>query len=470
MEAPLVAFDDAGLLVRRGRGRRARLERIAWRDLTHVTALPRGLWVGWKRGLFTLQFSQLAPDEAAHFDPMRLASEIRRRWLTKVPGALDRMREIERVARRPPALRAVVAMLALTVVGYGFQWVDFLFLGFGSYDRELVELGEWWRLVTANLLHAMFPFHVLTTLFALPVLGLLVERPLGSTRTAVVMGAAGLAAMLASHAAGLERVVGGSGVVAGLAGAVLALELVIPDRLPASWRVPRRLFIGALVAQVALEVVLAVAGPWLARNYGWFLPQIASAAHAGGFACGFALAAVFAKPAIAGRPAGLFVRGGAAAIVLLVVASCAQLAPALLREPSWLSRHAERSLRAETTVALWANNIAWVMAVEEDQRGAALVTALGLAERAVAESERMEPSFLDTLAEIHFLSGDPDSAIEVIDEARALAPGVPYLEAQRARFTGERAADDRPEAPADDVWLEAIAEGQRVSELPDASR
>jgi hypothetical protein len=65
----------------------------------------------------------------------------------------------------------------------------------------------------------------------------------------------------------------------------------------------------------------------------------------------------------------------------------------------------------------------------------------------VALSRRSDPNILDTLAEIYFAQGRADEALDVIDEAIVLAPGEPYFEEQRRRFTGERAADDRPEAP-----------------------
>ena len=80
--------------------------------------------------------------------------------------------------------------------------------------------------------------------------------------------------------------------------------------------------------------------------------------------------------------------------------------------------------------------------------------------RAVDATQRQDPNLLDTLAEVYFqLERGPD-AVATIDEAIALAPGAPYFEQQRLRFLGERAADDRPEPPAELPPLEPGPEEQ----------
>ena len=69
-------------------------------------------------------------------------------------------------------------------------------------------------------------------------------------------------------------------------------------------------------------------------------------------------------------------------------------------------------------------------------------------ERAVERSERGNPDILDTLAEVRFAMGDILGALSAIDEAILIARDEPYFREQRKRFTGERAVDDRPDAPA----------------------
>ena len=93
------------------------------------------------------------------------------------------------------------------------------------------------------------------------------------------------------------------------------------------------------------------------------------------------------------------------------------------------------------------NNLAWQIVTARSPSEGALAAAADLAEMAVALTSHREPTILDTLAEVYFAQGRSEDAVSVIDEAIALAPGEPYYAEQRKRFTGERAADDRPEAP-----------------------
>ena len=78
--------------------------------------------------------------------------------------------------------------------------------------------------------------------------------------------------------------------------------------------------------------------------------------------------------------------------------------------------------------------------------------AAALAERAVAATDRRNPDLLDTLAEALFALGDIPGALIAIDEAIDLSGGERYFVEQRRRFIGERAADDRPEAPVGPRW------------------
>jgi membrane associated rhomboid family serine protease len=92
-------------------------------------------------------------------------------------------------------------------------------------------------------------------------LGFLVERPLGSARTACVMGISAVGAMVTAGLFGNSMVVGASGIVFGLAGSVLWLDYRHADSLPAWWRFPRRslwiilvvnIVIGAMIPFIAL--------------------------------------------------------------------------------------------------------------------------------------------------------------------------------------------------------------------------
>jgi hypothetical protein len=139
--------------------------------------------------------------------------------------------------------------------------------------------------------------------------------------------------------------------------------------------------------------------------------------------------------------------GVAVALTLAIAgASIASAARLILGGSAWES-HAERLLGLEGAPVLILNDAAWLIATDARSTHRALAEARELAQRAVTETGREDPNLLDTLAEVQFQSGDEEAAVETIDEAIALAPGVAYFEEQRRRFTGERDRDDRPAPP-----------------------
>jgi hypothetical protein len=219
--------------------------------------------------------------------------------------------------------------------------------------------------------------------------------------------------------------------VAGLAGAVLWLEFRRPEQLPAGWRVPRRLLVGALLFDAMLPLVM---------------PFIAGAAHLTGFAIGFAATAMAASPKLGRerlRPDTLL----AASLVLAVTfASVASAARFLVGSTAW-EGHAERLLQVKGSPALILNDAAWLIATADAPSRRALADALALAERAAVATQGLDPNILDTLAEAQWRNGDEGAALETIDAAIALAPNEPYFQEQRRRFTGERDAEDRPDPP-----------------------
>lgn len=329
------------------------------------------------------------------------------------------------------------------------------------FAGELVAQGEWWRIVTSQLLHqfglphpasvdggaiqllllglwrmfgaaaAVLPVHIALNAALAMLFGHLVEQLFGARRTLVILGAAGLMAAAASALAG-EDMVGGSGLVLGLAGAALALELSVPERLPAQWRLPRKLFILVLLAEALV---------------GFGVSFIAGAAHLGGLAGGYLAARVLLSGAIHGRPPSPALQATAGAVVVALVASLAAMTPLVLRQPKAMNAHADHLLAVERVGAGVLNNLAWRIATESTAMPDQGDRALALAERAVHQTARSNPDYLDTLAEVQFLIGDSESAIETIDEALEIAPWDDYFREQRNRFIGLREADDRPPSP-----------------------
>jgi tetratricopeptide (TPR) repeat protein len=234
-------------------------------------------------------------------------------------------------------------------------------------------------------------------------------------------------------------VVGASGIVMGFGGALIALELRRPDLLPALLRLPRGLLIGAALADFALLS---------------FVPNVAHAAHGGGLLAGGAAALALAPNDPGRLRPGPALRLACAASLLPVVAALGLFAHGLLDPASSVARRAEWLLDDRAAPPGLLNDEAWRIATADGASEDDLQLALRLARRAVGATARSEPILLDTLAEVYFQLGRGEEAVATIDRAIELAPGVAYYVEQRRRFTGERAADDRPappdEEPADD--------------------
>jgi membrane associated rhomboid family serine protease len=406
-----------------------------WSDLTHHAITSRGLRLGTRRSVYVFPRGAFVDPTAPDTLAGALVDEIGRQ-----PGGreqLDRIWRAEKLSARPHRVRVVPAFAALCVLLFALGALADQRLTFAGYmNGDLFRAGDWWRLVTANLLHGG-DLHLALNVLGLLLLGPQVERALGALRTGFVVGASALAGMAAVLFTAYDMVVGASGVVCGLLGALLWLELFCARDLPAGWRMPRALLLGA----IALYAVLSVVGV-----------GVAAASHFGGFAAGFAATALVAGSGLGrerARPWLLAADGG------LLFGAAASLAAALAlvaADGSVLARRAEKLLERETTGALALNNFAWLIATDPKATPKDVDLALRLAERAVSASERRDPNILDTLAEAQFQAGQAEEAVRTIEEAIALAPRQSYFREQRRRFLGERAADDRPESPP--AWIE----------------
>ncbi len=443
LEAPVLRFDlqpsgafaalerDGLRISLRKDGSRSRF--IPYAELTHCDGTSRGLWLATTKTVSLVRRLHFPSAQG----PEELVQAIRERILGGPGGEqqLQRMSQVGERGRRQTPRRVSVAVAGLCVAFVLLQfWLPLAFES-GSFVPALVREGDLWRIVTANFLHrlSLFPVHLLINVLCLLAFGVLVERPLGGVRTFVVMAAGAVGAMAGSYVVGYEEVVGASGLVAALAGAVLWLELREGKRMPAWWRLPRRLFVAVLVLQALADMVV---------------PQVAGAAHLGGFVAGY-LATGFVSPgALEGRPAGRPTRWAAAVLAVLGTIAFVELGQVLLREGAALEQHARRLLALEDVEPGLLNDLAWRIATEFEHTEAQLELAEQLAIAAVEHSGRSDPDVLDTLAEVRFTAGDRAGAIQAIDEAIVLTGGEVYFFEQRRRFSGERDADDRPAPPA----------------------
>jgi rhomboid protease GluP len=400
-----------------------------YEDVTHVVAGPGGLRLGTRGGSFVFRRGEFEAPGAHH----ELAAELEQR-IAALPGGpaqLARMARLDALAAKPGRTPVSAAVALLCVLVFGLQLASPLYETDGFFSALLVRLGEPWRLVTANFLHAS-PGHLLLNGLGLATLGAFVERSLGSRATGPVVACAGLGAMSASYAASYEHALGASGLVAGLAGALVWLELRAPEAVPVVWRLPRRLFIGVLLLEALLLSPFA---------------GIAHAAHLGGFAAG-ALAAAAVGPRLRDdrrpRPGLALLNGLAVAAALL--AGAAWVRSVKLPDPAAIARRGEVLLEQAEIPPDFLNNEAWRIAISGAAGPGALDTARRMAERAAEETEWSEPEIVDTLAEIHFLSGRADLARELAGVAISLAPGEPYYREQLRRFS-EEAGGPGPVAP-----------------------
>ena len=445
-----ILFEEDGFRLIEPRGlKRSPLH--PYESLTHICLAARALLIGTTRGLLTVRSSDFI-DRAR--GPAAARDRLIARLAAKQGGAeyLAAMARVEALTLQSRPLWSTWAIALLCLVGTVFQLRDSLIDQIGAFVPELFARGELWRGVTAHFLHALpsqpglvgtlipglrgLPIHLAINVGGLFVLGPLVERPLGSWRMAIVILIGGVGTIAGILVAGHQEVIGASGLVAALAGAILALELHFPASLPCDWRIPRRLFL------IAILVQFVVVDP-LFRNY------LAGGAHLGGFAGGYAAAWWLGAPHLDHLAAALRLRLTVIAGLLCTGAVSYGIIPLAQHDPTSLERHGVRLLNAPAAHHLFPheNAAAWLIATEGEPSEKGLGLAVALADRAVATTERLAPDVLDTLAEALFQSGDRLGAILTIDEAIELVPYERYFIEQRRRFTGERGKDDRPEPP-----------------------
>jgi membrane associated rhomboid family serine protease len=406
--------------------RRGRIVFTAYRDITHLATSSRAIWLATRRSVYVIGRRAFVDPHGADHLVRALLEQIARQ-----PGGsaqLARMADIEEKARVRTPLRATWGLFAVCAALYAVQWVGGeRVMVVGYFTGALAADGDWWRVVTGNLLHASV-WHLIVNLLGLLAVGSLVERSLGTVRTVCVMAASGLASMAASAALSSEPVVGVSGILSGVLAALVWLELRFPEQIPAWWRVPR----GALFGVVALTAVLS------------FLPFVAAAAHLGGFIGGGLAAMPLAWRGPATRPSGVGLRavaGAAVAVAALAVGTAgSELGPG-----DFAARHVKRMGQLPGASATELNNAAWMIATDERSSPEELEDALRLVERAVDETAHAEPEFLDTLAEVHFLLGHRAEAVAAIDEAIQRDPDKDYYREQKRRFLGE--TGERPFPP-----------------------
>jgi membrane associated rhomboid family serine protease len=451
-----VLFESTGFRIVDSRGGLSSSPLHPYESLSHVYVADRILLIGTRSGLLTIR--------NRHFDDPESGPEVVKRLLlerlaSQRDGAalLARMADVDRLGARSSWSVVTWTTIALCLFGTAFQLRDPLFEQVGAFVPDLFARGEYWRGVTIHFLHGLsgvplvlgfflgnlpgLPVHLALNVGGLLVLGHLVERPLGSWRTAIILALSGVGTVVGILIANHLEVIGASGLVSGLAGAILAIELRYPSSLPSFWRLPRRLFIGAVIVQFGvIDQIL-----WR---------HVAGGAHLGGFVGGFVAAWMLGRPSMASLAPSAGLRLATYGALSVLILGLLGGVPLTRHDMAALERHAIRLLNSPPAPNLYRhdNAAAWFIATEGDASPFGLGLAVALADRAVEGTGRAHAGILDTLAEALFQSGNRLGALLTIDEAIRLAPQDSYYVEQRRRFVGERAAEDRPPPPESNGW------------------
>jgi rhomboid protease GluP len=153
---------------------------------------------------------------------------------------------------------------------------------FGAKTNELLEGGQWFRLITPIFIHAGL-LHLASNSYAIWVIGPIAEKLYGSARFLLIYLLAGIGGVVGSYLGGLRQPpwipgVGASGAIFGLFGLLFVFGYRYRNELPLNFR--------RAVTTGMLPVIL------INLFIGYSIPAIDNSAHIGGLIMGGMLAFV----------------------------------------------------------------------------------------------------------------------------------------------------------------------------------
>lgn len=175
----------------------------------------------------------------------------------------------------------VVVFILMTLAG-GSKNTEVL-LNFGASYAPYFHRGDYWRLVMPMFLHIGW-FHLVVNMYALYLLGPILERIYSCTRFSLIYVGAGIASSWLSMARSHNVAAGASGAIFGIAGAMLVTGQLYPEVVPRRWK---RAFGKGMVLLIVLNYAIGLSMPNLIDNWG----------HTGGLAGGILLALLIPPPA-----------------------------------------------------------------------------------------------------------------------------------------------------------------------------
>lgn len=439
--APAVKLDTEEAVLPVSSGSR-RSRPVRYEDITSLNVFGKGRWA--RLLIATKGRNFVYP--VAHFDGGAVTLDafrgaLRERIAAR-PGGAELLRGIEARDARGSSLvqrpsRVTLVLLVLLAAIFAWTWLSgalddpFGLVAFGANAPLLVESGEWYRLLSANFLHAGW-LHLYMNGIGVFLLGTLLERLVGPWRFVLIFlssAAAGAAASLLVSDAALS--VGASTAVFGLLGAFAFLNWRHRTTLPGGFSQPLRTWAILLGINAALPFIV---------------PIIDWAAHVGGFVAGAAVAAVLSPGTDAGRLGHAAAPGLKAATIGVVALYVAALGHAFVgafdETHAATLRVANAFVDRESTRPSALNSIAWQYAIKPG----AVAAELDVAERAALQAIEVAPrnsAFLDTLATVHYRLGRFDQAVATQRLALSIDER-PVLISQMGRFLDAYAARHGP--------------------------
>lgn len=204
--------------------------------------------------------------------------------MNPVPPVFLKQRRFWPVATLTLIALCVVVFILMTLAG-GSKDTDVL-LNFGASYGPYFRRGDEWRLVMPMFLHIGW-FHLAVNMYALYLLGPVLERIYGYTRFSLIYVGAGIAGSWLSMKMSHNIAAGASGAIFGIAGAMLVVGWLYPEVVPRRWK---RAFGKGMVLLIILNYAIGLSMRNLIDNWG----------HTGGLAGGILLA-LMVPPPIAGR-------------------------------------------------------------------------------------------------------------------------------------------------------------------------
>jgi membrane associated rhomboid family serine protease len=212
-------------------------------------------------------------------------------WLNKEmgnPGQAQRYFSRSRVGVFTPL--ATYGLIAVTVLVSVAAMVSPDLVAALELNKQLLREGEWWRLLSVTLVHdTSTPLHLLFNMYALFIVGPIVEALYGRVLFLVFYALAGAMGSVASYLFLPNPSVGASGAIFGLFGVVAASTFI---HKPALGRQAR-----ALTSQIVILIVINLA---IGFGIGGFLgATIDNYAHIGGLIAGLWLGFAIAPRGLA---------------------------------------------------------------------------------------------------------------------------------------------------------------------------